>query len=193
MTRDEFVDLAELLVKNIRVELTNDPQLGERAYLIPITNMINLLLPKNDLNIDRRQDAVKAIINCLASMYCMVVTKYISPKPLFSLLKDIKEMVRFILTKKGNEYSGDDDRLIHFKEFREMFGYDEDIAAIIWMLKHIVSIKMMVERKVPGIDDILTVNEKFIDAINYCILLYALYEERKGVTIKKSKEENNGS
>ena len=83
-----------------------------------------------------------------------------------------------ILNIKKNEYARNNDRLSNFKEAAELLHCRPEQALIGMMVKHVVSIIDMVnDDKLP---DQTVISEKTSDAINYLVLLEALFRERKG-------------
>ena len=85
------------------------------------------------------------------------------------------------LDSKGKEYASDEDRLHNFKS-SEQFS-DREAAANCWgfLVKHLTSLRDIVNRyedfgvmPTPG-----TIDEKIGDAINYLVLLEAIFRENQ--------------
>jgi hypothetical protein len=83
------------------------------------------------------------------------------------------------LIKKGEEYSIDSDKLINFKDGSRMLNISPEHYLICLMTKHICSIFNIVQKSEQNLivsEELLW--EKFIDAINYLILLLALIKDK---------------
>ena len=80
-----------------------------------------------------------------------------------------------LLTKKGQEYSTEVDRLQHFKKAGAMMGVSPKTALLGMLSKHLISVSDMCqsETKYPT----LLWDEKITDTINYMLLLKALVME----------------
>jgi len=85
-------------------------------------------------------------------------------------------LIRDVLAKKQDEYATDDDVLHNFKKAAAMSRTSE--AGALWgmLVKHLVSIKDLVDDH--GAPELDKVDEKIGDAINYLILLEAIFKER---------------
>ncbi len=87
-----------------------------------------------------------------------------------------------LYSSKAVEYSRGNDRLHNFKRAAEMSNSSPEAALWGMLVKHLVSIKDMVddlnEPKLANMPDKAVLVEKFDDAINYLLLLNALFEER---------------
>ena len=79
-----------------------------------------------------------------------------------------------ILLKKANEYATDD-RLHNFRLASKKLDVAMDLVCVMFMVKHIASIDDIVHKRI-NMSDML-IKEKFVDAINYSILLKAIEEE----------------
>lgn len=83
----------------------------------------------------------------------------------------------YVLQPKGEEYSRGDDRLHNFKGAAEITGETPEEALEGMWLKHVQSVRDIIQ-DLPNLPDEKTMDEKFVDAINYIILLEALIRER---------------
>ena len=86
------------------------------------------------------------------------------------------------LAKKAAEYADDKDRLHNFKVAADFMRCSQERALWGFLMKHLVSIQDLVD----GADRGAPVNqakieEKLGDAINYLILLEAIFKSRKQV------------
>jgi len=87
-----------------------------------------------------------------------------------------------VLEKKNVEYSRDEDKLHNFKRAAMMlqgprFGCEPEDALVGMWVKHITSIMDMVD-DLPDLPTFSILREKITDAINYLVLLEALFVER---------------
>lgn len=78
-----------------------------------------------------------------------------------------------VLTAKRNEYASEDDVLINFKSAGKYLDTTPQSALLYFLTKHLISLRDIVYGKVPC--DMETIQEKITDAINYLILLEALF------------------
>jgi hypothetical protein len=85
------------------------------------------------------------------------------------------ETIKTVLESKVQEYAQENDRLYNFKVAAQIDG--ETPAEALWgmLKKHLVCIMDMKDGKLEATE--ATVNEKIGDAINYLILLEALFKE----------------
>lgn len=92
------------------------------------------------------------------------------------LLEDRLNKIKAVLASKAEEYAHDDDRLYNFKRSAQIRGKgtQQDALATMWT-KHLASVFDMIDGKVPA--TIPMINEKIGDAINYLILLEAIFVE----------------
>lgn len=107
---------------------------------------------------------------------------YLYAKEALKLLVDISDInivvrIRNILSNKAKEYAQNDDRLHNFKHAAILSTEQPDTICLMFMLKHLVSMNDIVNNPKKFSDDIIL--EKFIDFMNYCILLTAIVEEGK--------------
>lgn len=90
------------------------------------------------------------------------------------ILNDRINKMRVVLGTKAGEYATDD-RLHNFKSAALQFG--EPPTAVCWyyMLKHLMSIKDLATGVKPATP--ATIDEKIGDAVNYLVLMEALFRE----------------
>ena len=98
------------------------------------------------------------------------------------------ELIKSVLSKKGNEYSGSsfNDRLHNFKRAAAILGVTPEQSLLGMKVKHDVSVIDIVENII-GYNDLPSkelLEEKIGDSINYLILLEAMIKER----MKKVKQ-----
>lgn len=99
------------------------------------------------------------------------------------LLNEIIERTTHVLATKSDEYSTDEDKLHNFKRAGKMLRCSPERALIGMWTKHVISILDIVDRIEKDkhnetYDEIVLLEEKIGDAINYLILLEALIKER---------------
>ncbi len=83
-----------------------------------------------------------------------------------------------VLFSKGQQYSSETDRLHNFKGAAEITGETPEKALEGMWLKHVQSVRDIIN-KLPGeLPDEKTMDAKFGDSIGYLILLEALIRER---------------
>jgi hypothetical protein len=92
----------------------------------------------------------------------------------------LTEMCMDVLIKKGTEYSTDDDKLHNFKKAAQISGETPVHCAEMFQLKHTTSIQDILDGRLIPTQEML--NEKFVDYINYCVLIAALKHEEKSLT-----------
>lgn len=94
-------------------------------------------------------------------------------------LGNIQNEINKRLSKKGNEYSEVDDRLINFKLGATFLGLTPEYYCRALQTKHIISINGIADKLNKGIDiDEAMIWEKCIDEICYSILLMMLILEK---------------
>lgn len=95
----------------------------------------------------------------------------------------IKRM-RNVLASKAEEYASDGDRLHNFKAAAAMSGPEATPETASWGMnaKHLVSVlDMVLATRDGGEPTVPHLQEKIGDAINYLVLLEAMFVERIGV------------
>ena len=99
---------------------------------------------------------------------------------IFEQLKSIAEQLFRdcfeVLSHKGRSYSTRQDELQNFKDLGYLLQLDPKYVCMIYLMKHIYSISSMVRGEKLDTEGIYG---RVLDAINYLILLYALFEEEK--------------
>jgi hypothetical protein len=86
------------------------------------------------------------------------------------------EKIKTVLAGKAKEYAKGD-RLYNFKRAAKILNSTPESALLGMLMKHLVSVIDLVEGEdSPELD---LVNEKIGDAINYLILLEAIFTEKK--------------
>jgi hypothetical protein len=100
------------------------------------------------------------------------------------IVKNRLEQCEETLNIKGNEYSNESDRLHNFKDAAKFLGCSPEKALLGMFVKHLVSVKDIIEniniwQDTGYIPDEKLIAEKFGDTINYILLLEALIEERR--------------
>lgn len=84
-----------------------------------------------------------------------------------------------LLVLKGGEYAGSDDRLANFKRGAELTGVTPLQCAFIYASKHYDAIATFVRDQAAGTNRPRSesIEGRFDDLINYCILMKALVRE----------------
>lgn len=91
-------------------------------------------------------------------------------------LERVFERIRRVLKNKSNEYSTEQDKLINFKEGAVALQVAPEYYARMLQFKHIISINDIIKKNQKASEDMIL--EKFIDEINYSILILALLKEK---------------
>ena len=120
------------------------------------------------------QHEAKAALNTWGELYHKLFLSY-PPEFLPSI-----EVCKKVLIKKGTEYSTDDDKLHNFKKAAQISGETPIHCARMFQLKHTTSIQDILDGRLIPTQEML--NEKFVDYINYCVLIAALKHEEKSLT-----------
>ena len=81
------------------------------------------------------------------------------------------------LFNKGNEYSVQDDRLLHFKKAAAFMDSTPKAALFGMLAKHLISLSDMCMDKRKHPKEVWT--EKITDSINYLLILAAIVEEEQ--------------
>lgn len=103
-------------------------------------------------------------------------------KPFMNLAKNRFETCMSVLERKNVEYSRGEDKLHNFKRAGIILGsggkcHTPEDALVDMFVKHLVSVLDMVD-DLPDLPRIKLFYEKITDAINYLVLLEALFVER---------------
>ena len=94
----------------------------------------------------------------------------------FKMSDEFLEECKQIQLEKGREYTVDNaDKFKNFKSIAERVDSDALIVAMIYMLKHMDSIRAYVLSGTEGSEPI---KGRFQDLVNYAIMLWAMIEER---------------
>lgn len=93
-----------------------------------------------------------------------------------TILDSRLQKIRDVLAVKGEEYASNDDRLHNFKEAAKFLCTTPIKACLTFLTKHLVSVVDLTERVAAPYH---LVDEKIGDAINYLVLLEALFVEEK--------------
>ena len=94
------------------------------------------------------------------------------------VLESRLEKIRTVLASKGREYASDTDRLHNFKRAAGITGESRWQVCVGFMAKHLASVFDLVEARTRGAAvDPAVLDEKIGDAVNYLILLEALFLE----------------
>lgn len=97
--------------------------------------------------------------------------------------------IKELTNTKGREYSGDEDRCSNFKEEAELNGVDPRVVLMIYMGKHVASVRQYVKDKQQGIERELSepIEGRLDDMILYCILLKALIRDLEGSYLSSAR------
>lgn len=92
------------------------------------------------------------------------------------IVEEVTESIKKVLVSKAKEYAHGD-RLYNFKRASKITNKSTiECAKGMWM-KHLVSILDILDGKLENTREM--VNEKFIDSINYHILMMAILQENR--------------
>jgi hypothetical protein len=91
-----------------------------------------------------------------------------------AILESRLSAIKQVLGNKAKEYAIGD-RLYNFKRAAEILRVKPQEALLGMLMKHLVSVLDLVEGSIPPTE--YMVNEKIGDAINYLILLEAIFKE----------------
>ena len=98
------------------------------------------------------------------------------------LLEEILERTTTVLAAKSNEYSTDKDKLHNFKRAGKMLQCTPEKALVGMWTKHVISILDIVDKIEQNTHDetgkeLMMIEEKITDSLNYLILLEALIKD----------------
>ncbi len=105
------------------------------------------------------------------------------------------ELTRAVLDQKKHHYANDADRLHNFKVMAVLQRETQGESLLGVLVKHWFSIKEMVEHhaKTGTVPSQEVVDEKIGDALNYLVLLDAIFtEERSDATLQHGTERSGG-
>lgn len=108
-----------------------------------------------------------------------------------ALVERIRKETTELLVVKGREYAGDADRLANFKRGASLTGVDPLTVLFIYMSKHYDALATYIRDNQAG-DTMPVLSEpitgRIADLINYCVLAWALIEEKQGVAQQVVKD-----
>lgn len=108
-----------------------------------------------------------------------------------ALIKRIHKETMELHAAKGREYAGDADRLAHFKRGAALTGVDPLTVLFIYMSKHYDALSTYIRDNQAGAPmPVLSepITGRIADLINYCVLAWALIEEKQGTTQQIAKD-----
>lgn len=105
----------------------------------------------------------------------------------YKVIYDLINVVDVTLHKKGEEYSLADDRLSAFKEAAKIFQITPEQVLFGYCMKHIMSVKDMIDSYKDFEFSIEIWVEKLCDIINYMLILYAMKVEER---MSKDEDQN---
>ena len=92
-----------------------------------------------------------------------------------------------LMRVKGEEYTvSDEDKLKNFKSIADRLSVDTSVVAMVYLLKHMDSIRNYVLNGVEASDE--SISGRIRDARNYLMLLHAILLESKGLDVKCDDE-----
>lgn len=95
---------------------------------------------------------------------------------LLKIVENRKQHIDRTLIAKNKEYANPEDVLKNFNDGANFTGLTPEKTLWAYLTKHLVSIKDLTENTDKATQDVL--NEKIGDAINYMILLDAIFTEK---------------
>jgi len=108
-----------------------------------------------------------------------------------ALVGYIQDTTFELLITKGREYAGDVDRLANFKRGASLTGVDPLTVLFIYMSKHYDALATYIRDNQAG-DTMPVLSEpitgRIADLINYCVLAWALIEEKQSVAQQVVKD-----
>lgn len=108
-----------------------------------------------------------------------------------TLVERIRKETTELLVVKGREYAGDADRLANFKRGASLTGVDPLTVLFIYMSKHYDALATYIRDNQAG-DSMPVLSEpitgRIADLINYCVLAWALIEEKQSPTQEVIKD-----
>ena len=95
-----------------------------------------------------------------------------------------------LMRVKGEEYTvSDEDKLKNFKSIADRLDVTTPIVAMVYLLKHMDSIRNYVLNGVEASDE--SKSGRIRDARNYLILLHAILLESKGLDVEEADEKRS--
>ena len=156
MTNEQFNDVFEYMFSKVDVN-----------YGLSNEKMLHLIwrIVQNYLCTDPIKSP-EMLMNLLSTMY-----KEFSSEKGINYKKSLKETSKEILIVKASEYQAGEDRLHNFNHGAKMTGVEPRIICMFFLLKHLICIDDIISNRTQLTQE--QIKEKFIDAINYTILLKA--------------------
>ena len=107
----------------------------------------------------------------------------------FKLSDEFLAECKNIQVEKGREYTVDSsDKFKNFKSIGERLGMDAKMVALVYMLKHMDSIRAYILSGKEGSEGL---KGRCQDLVNYAIMLWAMdYEEKEYIKLEKDIDEN---
>ena len=107
----------------------------------------------------------------------------------FKLSDEFLAECKNIQVEKGREYTVDSsDKFKNFKSIGDRLGMDAKMGALVYMLKHMDSIRAYILSGKEGSEGL---KGRCQDLVNYAIMLWAMdYEEKEYIKLEKDIDEN---
>ena len=107
----------------------------------------------------------------------------------FKLSDEFLAECKDIQVEKGREYTVDSsDKFKNFKSIGDRLGMDAKMVALVYMLKHMDSIRAYILSGKEGSEGL---KGRCQDLVNYAIMLWAMdYEEKEYIKLEKDIDEN---
>ena len=107
----------------------------------------------------------------------------------FKLSDEFLAECKNIQVEKGREYTVDSsDKFKNFKSIGDRLGMDAKMVALVYMLKHMDSIRAYILSGKEGSEGL---KGRCQDLVNYAIMLWAMdYEEKEYIKLEKDIDEN---
>lgn len=96
-----------------------------------------------------------------------------------AIVEDTIESIKQLMTIKGGEYAGSDDRLVNFKRGAALTGCTPMQCLFIYMSKHYDAVATFIRDEASGTSRPRSepIEGRVDDLINYCLLLKGLLHE----------------
>lgn len=118
------------------------------------------------------------LLNNLVKLYLLRLREVYNVNPNFSMRMLLERISKLLLNVKAKEYSSEEgDRFIQFKIVAERMKTKPYKVAIWFMLKHVSSIDSIIRGDVEV--DYGTEVEKFVDAVNYVIIMTIMFRNNE--------------
>lgn len=102
-------------------------------------------------------------------------------------LDEFDKRANEIIRSKGNDYTVNDDRLSNYKVIAPFCDVSPLVVWLVYFLKHVTAIATYVK---DGCVMSESIEERFIDASNYCKLGYCLVKEREARKRRRQEKRN---